>query len=149
MAWPKFCEETYGDGIHWIEEAISQREKEGYRDIADWYRLTLSEIYLQIIAGDEKPPLTTLLRNMPILLKVMTTATTRIDALMKSVLNNPHFHSSGMHIGHAKMILGLLYKRKKKRALSVQHLTEAKRILSQFGQTPILARVDAALAELG
>jgi hypothetical protein len=47
------------------------------------------------------------------------------------------------------MILGLLYKGKKKRALAVSHLTEAKRILSQFGQTPILARVDAALAELG
>ena len=40
------------------------------------------------------------------------------------------------------MILGLLYKAKKKRALAVQHLIEAKRILSQFGQTPILARVE-------
>ena len=47
------------------------------------------------------------------------------------------------------IIVGLLYKTKKKRALAVQHLTEAKRILSQFGQTPILARVEAALAELG
>ena len=47
------------------------------------------------------------------------------------------------------MILGLLYKAKKKRALAVQHLTEAQRIISQFGQTPMLARIDAALAELG
>jgi len=47
------------------------------------------------------------------------------------------------------MILGLLYKIKNKCALALEHLTEAKRILSQFGQTPILARVDAALAELG
>ena len=47
------------------------------------------------------------------------------------------------------MILGLLYKVKKQRALAFQHLTEAKRIFSQFGQTPVLARVDAALAELG
>ena len=51
-------------------------------------------------------------------------------------------------MGHAQMILGLLYKSKKKRALAVQHLSEAKRVLSQFGQTPILARVDTALAEL-
>ena len=48
-----------------------------------------------------------------------------------------------------KLILGLLYKIKKKRALALEHLTEAKRILSEFGQTPTLARVDAALAELG
>ena len=47
------------------------------------------------------------------------------------------------------MILGLLYKAKRKRALALEHLNEAKRIFSQFGQTPILARIDAALAELG
>jgi hypothetical protein len=46
------------------------------------------------------------------------------------------------------MVLGLLYKSKKKRGLAVQHLSEAKRVLSQFGQTPALARVDTALAEL-
>ena len=47
------------------------------------------------------------------------------------------------------MILGLLYKIKKKRALALENLFEAKRILSEFGQTPTLARVNAALAELG
>ena len=47
------------------------------------------------------------------------------------------------------MILGLLYKAKKKPALAVKHLTEAKRIFSQFGQAPTLARVETALAELG
>jgi hypothetical protein len=46
------------------------------------------------------------------------------------------------------MMLGLLYKTKKKRALAIQHLTEAERILSRLGQTPILARVETALAEL-
>jgi hypothetical protein len=49
----------------------------------------------------------------------------------------------------AKMLLGLLYKAKKKRALAHQHLTEAKRIFVTFGQSPILARVETALAELG
>jgi hypothetical protein len=44
--------------------------------------------------------------------------------------------------------LGRLCKTKKKRALVVQHLTEAKRIVSQFGPTPMLARIDAELAEL-
>jgi hypothetical protein len=47
------------------------------------------------------------------------------------------------------MLLGLLYKSKKKRALALRHLTEVKRIFSQFGQTPILARVETALADLG
>ena len=47
------------------------------------------------------------------------------------------------------MILGLLYKAKKKRALALEHLTKAKEILAPLGQTPMLARVTAALAELG
>ena len=34
-------------------------------------------------------------------------------------------------------------------ALGPDHLTTARRILAQFGQTPILARVETALAELG
>jgi hypothetical protein len=78
----------------------------------------------------------------------MLTASSRIRALISRVLENSHFDPAGVHVGHAKMILGLLYKSKKKRALAVQHLSEAKCILSQFGQTPILARVDTALAEL-
>jgi hypothetical protein len=78
----------------------------------------------------------------------MVTAPSRIPDLLKRVLANPHFDPAGLHIGRAQMILGLFYKVKKKRALALQHSTEAKRILSQFGQTPILARVDTALAEL-
>jgi hypothetical protein len=136
------------DGLRLIEEAILRREKEGYRFMADWSRLNLAEIYLQIIAGNEKLPLPTLLRNLPIIVRVMVTAPSRIPDLLKRVLANPHFDPAGHHIGRAQMILGLFYKVKKKRALALQHLTEAKRILSQFGQTPILARVDTALAEL-
>ena len=144
----KILQGNIRDGLRLIEEAILRREKEGYLFMADWSRLNLAEIYLQIIAGNEKLPFPMLLRNLPIFLNVMATASSRIRALITHVLENPHFDPAGHHIGRAQMILGLFYKVKKKRALAVQHLTEAKRILSQFGQTPILARVDTALAEL-
>jgi hypothetical protein len=121
----------------------------GTTDWADWARLILAEVYLQIIAGNERPPLSTLLKNLPILLQVIVTARWRVPAMVTKTLENPHLHPEGFHIGRAKMILGLFYTIKKKRALALQHLTEAKRILSRFGQTPILARVEAALTELG
>jgi len=44
--------------------------------------------------------------------------------------------------------LGLLYKAKKKKALARTHLTEARRIVSAFGPSPMLARIEAALGEL-
>jgi hypothetical protein len=144
----KILQGNIKDGLHLIEEGILRLEKEGCRDWADWSRLNLAEIYLQMIAGNERPPLLILLRNLPILLRVMVTAPSRIPDLVKRALANPHFDPAGHHIGRAEMILGLFYKVKKKRALAVQHLTAAKRILSQFGETPILARVDTALAEL-
>ena len=137
------------DGLRVIERAIPKAEKDGYKTIADFHRLYLAEVYLQIMmGGDKNVPLPTLLRNLPKLLKVKFTATSRIRGLTTRVLENLHFDRAGFHVGRAKMVLGLLYKSKKKRGLAVQHLSEAKRVLSQFGQTPALARVDTALAEL-
>jgi hypothetical protein len=138
-----------GSGINILEQSISNNEKEGYRDLADLSRLLICELYLRIIAGNEKLPLRVLLKNLPILLKVMVTAPSRIRASIAQIRENPHFDPTGHHIGRAQMNLGLLYKVKKNHPLAVQHLTEAKRILFQFGQTPILARVETALAELG
>ena len=132
----KVLQGNIGEGIDFIEDAILRREKEGYRDIADWYRLILGEVYLQIIAGNEKLPFLTLLKNLPTLLTVMVVASARIRALMTHVRENPHFDPEGHHGGHAQMIFGLLYKAKKKRALAVQHLTEARRIFLPIRPNP-------------
>jgi class 3 adenylate cyclase/tetratricopeptide (TPR) repeat protein len=154
LGFSKILQGSIADGIHVIEKAILKAEKIGHKPRADWFCLSLANVYLEIMAGGEKKvplrkvQLPTLLKNLPVLLKVMFTGGSRIQALMTRVLENPHFDPAGHHVGHAKMILGLLYKNKKKRTLAIQHLAEAKRILSQFGPTPILARVDTALAEL-
>ena len=137
------------NGLRWIERAILEREKDGFLRAADWYRMLLSEVYLQIIEKSERLPLLVLLRNLPALVRIRFTAPSYIKASMMLILKNPHVDPSGLHAGRAQMMLGLLYKFRKDRALAIQHLTEARRILLQFGQTPILGRVEAALAELG
>jgi tetratricopeptide (TPR) repeat protein len=145
----KMIQGSIAEGINAIEESILRFEQNGYRTGADFARVHLAQVYLQIISGNENPPFLTLLKNLPILLKVMVSAPARIRALVTQAIDNPHVDPAGHHVGHAQMILGLCCKAKKRRALALQHLTEAKRILSQFGQTPILARLDTALAELG
>ena len=75
------------------------------------------------------------MRNLAILLMILLTGPSQIRTLIEHVQENSHFDLAGHHIGRAQMILGLLYKAKKNRALSVQHLTSAQRIFSQFGQT--------------
>ena len=137
-----------GEGLRLLEKAISRRDKEGYRVAADWYRLFLVETYIQIMSRNEKLSVLSLLRNMPAILKVMIVAASRIPDVMESVFTNPHFHPDGHFIGRGHLLLGLFYKIKKKRPPAVEHLIKARRILSQFGQSPLLARVEAALAEL-
>ena len=137
------------DGIILLEAAIAKQEGAGFQRAADLYCLQLGEIFVRIVTGGEKLLLMVLLRNLPVLLKAMAIAPSRLRALTARVLENPHFDPAGHHAGHAKLLLGLLCKAKKRRALALQHLTEAKRILSQFGQTPILTRVETALADMG
>ena len=137
------------DGIHFLEKVILRREEEGWLRAAAWCGLFLGDVYVHIIAGDERPPIPTLLRNLPVLLKVILTASSRIPALVTRVLENPYYDKAGHQVGYAQMILGLFYKAKKKRALALEHLSEARRIFAQFGQSPILARVETALADLG
>jgi len=145
------CKVLQGDisgGIRDIEAAIVRRKDEGYRAAADWYGGFLCEVYLEIIGSNERLPIPVLLKNLPVILRVRLTGSSRIHALTAQIMENPLFDRAGQHIGRAQMILGLLYKTKKKDALALQHLTEAKRIFSQFGESPILARVETALAEL-
>src|SRR5215471_18771046 len=121
----KSCRELLG--------AASVSLKMQYRDereraINSWRIGTACEIYLQIISGNEKPPLAILLKNLPTLLKVLFTASARIHGLTKHVLENRQLDPSGQQVGSAHKALGLLYKVKKKQALAIEHLTEAKRI---------------------
>jgi class 3 adenylate cyclase len=137
-----------GGGISWMEQAISRREREGARAAADWYRVALCELYLEILSGTEKPAVKVLVRNLVTLVKVMFMAQKRICALVDRLRENPRFDPNGQHTGRCEMILGLLYKAKKKRSLAVQHLTEAKRITLQFGPSSMLTKIEAALAEV-
>ena len=132
-----------------FEEAILRREREGDLRIADWYRASLAEVYLTNDGREGKTTIPGHIEEFADSLEGNVTASSRIRALATHSLENPHYDPEGVQVGRAQMILGLLYKAKKKPALAVQHLTEAKRITSKFGATPMLARIDTALAELG
>src|SRR4030081_1590960 len=73
---------------------------------------------------------------------------TPLHGLTKHVLENRQLDPSGQQVGNAHKALGLLYKVRKKHALALEHLTEAKRIFSQYGPSPALTRVETALVEL-
>ena len=115
-------------GIRIIESEIAAARLDGWRVAEDWAKLFLCEVYLEVMFPKEKPSLSLLLKNIPILIKISFVGRSSIESLVSQIRSNPQFDLNGHHIGRAEMILGLLYKGKRKRALAVQHLTEAKRI---------------------
>jgi hypothetical protein len=135
-------------GLRIIEDAVATARRDGWRVAEDWAKLFLCEIYLEVMFPKKRPPLRFLLRNFAVLVKVMWLGRSSIEALVSQIQSNPQFARSGHHIGRTEMILGLLYKGTKKQALATHHLSEAKQILSQFGRTPILSRVETALGDL-
>jgi hypothetical protein len=64
------------------------------------------------------------------------------------VRQNPRLDPNGKFFGSCDTILGLLYKAMHKCELAIRHLTEGKLIMPQFGQSPMLAKIDSALAGL-
>lgn len=135
-------------GLRHFEQAIARREKEGYRAAADWCRMFLCEVYLEILSGKGEASLGLLLRNFRSIMWVFMFGAKRMIALIEKVQANPQFDRQGHYIGRTEMILGLLYKAKKRQALAARHLTEAQRILCAHGPSPTLTRVETALAEL-
>lgn len=137
-----------GEGLRRIEMSVGRREKEGYKAAADWNRLFLCEIYLGILSGQGGASLGVLVRNIRSLTGVLIFGEKRIVALVEQVRSNPQFDRDGHYLGRAEMILGLLHKTKKRKAPAMQHLTEARRIINPSGPSPMLTRIEVALAEL-
>lgn len=137
------------EGLRLIEASIARREVEGYDIAADWYRLFLCEVYLEILAGEGDASLGVLVRNIRSLSKVMLRGPKLIPQMIEKARANPMFDPDGHHIGRAEMILGRLYKIKKKHDLARKHLTEAQRIVAPTGPSPMLDRIEKELADLG
>jgi class 3 adenylate cyclase len=137
-----------GRGIDWIKEATLRRERDGMRASADWYRMFLCEIYLQIILGKATLPAKTIAKNIAALAKIKLIGRRFIVSTVANIRKNPHFEAEGYHIGRCEMILGELLKFDRKREGAISHLTEARRIMSQYSRTSMLSRVEADMAEI-
>ncbi|WP_162789178.1 MULTISPECIES: ATP-binding protein [Sphingomonas] len=137
-----------GAGLAHIEGRIARYEAEGFRIAADWGRLYLCEVYLAILSGKGGASVGVLLRNGRSLAGVFLRGAGRIEQLIAQVRANPQMDPEGHNAGRAEMVLGLLYQLKRRPALAERHLREAKRLIEASGASPLLDRVETALAAL-
>ena len=136
------------NGILKIQDAIKEREAEGYEPAASWSRLYLCEVYLAIISGDGEASLSTLARNAKTLLPILLKGKKHIQALIAEIRACPQFDPDGHYIAHCELILGLLNKAKKKKSKAVEHLEKAREIIERSGPSPMLSRIDTAMSEM-
>ena len=137
-----------GEGIKHIEGAIKRRETEGSYPAADWSRLYLCELYLAVLSGEGDASLGVVMRNITSLSRIIFSGQKRIISLVEQVRKNAQFEKDGHYFARCELILGMLYKIKKKPKLAKQHLLEAQRIVDPSGPSPMLTRINEALAEL-
>jgi tetratricopeptide (TPR) repeat protein len=133
-----------GRGVRMCEKFITEREA-GWRAGADFARLNLAEIYLEILVGSRRPPFWLVLKNLPFLLRVKCFGTIRVERLFEQVSGNPQFSRRG--IAHARIELGLgrLKFHQNRLAAARRHLTQAKLIAGQLRVDPMVARIDHLL----
>ncbi len=136
------------EGLAHVEKAIAGSEERGATTAANWNRLFLCEIYLEILSGKGAVSPGMVLRNLGTLTRAMIYGPGKITEAVEQVRANPHFDPEGHYIARSEMILGLLAKSRRKKTLAVRHLTEALRIVGPSGPSPMQARIEAALAEL-
>ncbi|WP_160175174.1 ATP-binding protein [Ruegeria halocynthiae] len=136
------------DGLRQVESAIQKRTDEGTLISADWARLFLCELYLAILTGEGGGSLGVLFRNFWSIVWVMLFGEKRLVAMVDQVRKNPQFDDRGHYIARCDMIMGLLYKARKKKAQAIEYLTKARVIVETAGHSPMLTRIDTALADL-
>lgn len=136
------------EGLRQIRDVIRKRDADGTQTAADWGRLFLCELHLAILTGEGGGSISVLLRNFRSIVRVMISGEKEMIAMIEHVRQNPQFDTRGHYIARCDMIMGLLYKAKKKTPLAIEHLQRARIVVETAGQSPMLARIDAALAEL-
>jgi class 3 adenylate cyclase/tetratricopeptide (TPR) repeat protein len=137
-----------GRGIGLLESAITAYDGRGDILYATLTRIPLAEIYLEMLTSRARPPVSVILRNLRMVLRVKFSGVRRIKALLEQAGRAPHLHECGASRARINMNIGLVHKLKKEPDLARQFLEKARGPAEHHGATLLVAKIDAALAEL-
>jgi tetratricopeptide (TPR) repeat protein len=137
-----------GEGIKFLESAIAARDADGFRSMAAWNRITLAEIYLEILTARERPPMSIMVKNLWTLLASMLFGARRAEALLEKAAAHEQLHERGAFRARINMDLGLLYKLKRQPGRARTFLEMARGPAELQGANSLVGKIDAALAEL-
>jgi class 3 adenylate cyclase len=136
------------EGIKFLESAIAARDADGFRSVAAWNRITLAEIYLEILTARERPPMRIIVKNLWTFLASMLFGARRAEELLEKAAAHEQLHERGALRARINMDLGLLYKLKRQPGRARTFLEMARVPAELQGAASLVGKIDAALAEL-
>jgi hypothetical protein len=138
----------FASGISQLRQFIIDHERLGYRVSADWARIFLAEVYLELLSGKEKPSMGVLVRNFGFLVRTLPfAAQMAFDLLSQAWANEQIDKSTGM-AARISFGMGLACKLRKRAGEARMHLERAREIALPLRMPVLLTKIEAALAEL-
>jgi hypothetical protein len=135
-------------GVSHIRRYVAETERQGYRAVADWARILLAEVYLQLLTGKEKPGIRVLLPNLFFLIRTLPFAAQTALRLLSQASANQQFGKSTAMAARISFGIGLSCKIKKRAKEARVHFEHAREIAASLKAIALLAKIDTALAEL-
>jgi hypothetical protein len=136
------------EGIQLLESAITTYDARAEDLIATYTKNSLAEIYLEMLTSRARPPLSVILKNAAMILRVKLMGMRRIEVLLDQAARNPHLDERGVTRARINMNMGLLHKLKKEPDRARHYLEKARAPAEHHGATFLLSKIDAALSEL-
>jgi len=135
-------------GTQLLESAVKTYDARGADLPATFNKIPLAEIYLEMLTSRARPPLSVILRNLGTILRIKLFGMRRIKVLLEQAARAPHLDERGVTRARINMNIGLLHKLKKEPNLARQYLQKARAPAEHHGAALLVAKIDAALAEL-
>lgn len=135
------------EGVRLCERSIQEQDTHGYKAMADYGRVSLAEIYLEILSGRRKPPLWTVVKNAPFLIPAKWLGLIRARRLLETAIGNTQFNERGVVRARIEFDLGRLKLLEGRSDLARGHLVRAQEIAMPLQARALLARIERALAE--
>jgi len=132
-------------GVRWIEQSIERFTQWGTVWTAAFGHMVLGEIYLRLIAPEQKPSVRVLLKNLPFLLKALPGARRHARRHLEQAVRITREMDIPATLARSLLDLGLLCAAKNRWTEARAYLDEARDISARFDFTALSAKITAVL----
>jgi hypothetical protein len=136
------------EGVRVIEKAIEERDAIGDHTSAAFARVPLAEVYIQILAGKQRPSAQVLRDNLRFLIGAKLFGARRAQKLLERAASHKQFSDNGVTIARINYNWGVLNAIQGKRLKAKAYLEHARAAAESHGELAMVKRIDAALAEV-